>query len=98
MSSTADNAKDETIDGSSATHDRAESAEGGDAPEEGPSDDGAQHLVKLSYHDSGIDIRDPVLHVNTANTKKVGFVALEIRSVLVLRSQGELGAVGCTRN
>lgn len=73
MSSTADNAKDESLDGSSATHDRAESTEGGDAPEDGPSDDGAQHLVKLSYHDSGIDIRDPVLHVNTANTKKVGF-------------------------
>lgn len=35
-----------------------------------PADD-AQHLVKLSYHDSGIDIRDPLLHVTPANSKKV---------------------------
>ena len=33
--------------------------------------DDAQHLVKLSYHDSGIDIRDPLLHVTPANSKKV---------------------------
>ncbi|XP_037964092.2 oxidation resistance protein 1 isoform X7 [Plutella xylostella] len=71
VSSTADVAKDESIDGSSA-HERAESTEGGDAPEEPPAaDDGAQHLVKLSYHDSGIDIRDPVLHVTPAQQKKV---------------------------
>ncbi|XP_037964087.2 oxidation resistance protein 1 isoform X3 [Plutella xylostella] len=70
VSSTADVAKDESIDGSSA-HERAESTEGGDAPEEPPAaDDGAQHLVKLSYHDSGIDIRDPVLHVTPAQQKK----------------------------
>ncbi|KAL4705024.1 hypothetical protein ACJJTC_009812 [Scirpophaga incertulas] len=31
----------------------------------------AQHLVKLSYHDSGIDIRDPLLHVTPTNAKKV---------------------------
>ncbi|KAI8430062.1 hypothetical protein MSG28_000486, partial [Choristoneura fumiferana] len=39
------------------------------APVAAPSD--AQHLVKLSYHDSGIDIRDPLLHVTPAKSKTV---------------------------
>lgn len=38
-------------------------------PAAAPAD--AQHLVKLSYHDSGIDIRDPLLHVTPAKSKKV---------------------------
>ncbi|CAH2990193.1 unnamed protein product [Chilo suppressalis] len=47
----------------------------GDVPEvpeiqDAPADD-AQYLVKLSYHDSGIDIRDPLLHVTPTNAKKV---------------------------
>lgn len=54
---------------------RAESAEGGDGPEDAPRDD-AQHLVKLSYHDSGIDIRDPVLHVTPATAKKVCYAQI----------------------
>lgn len=70
VSSTAEHGKDESLDMSVGAADRAESAEGGDAPEDGPGDD-AQHLVKLSYHDSGIDIRDPVLHVTPTNAKKV---------------------------
>lgn len=69
VSSTAEH-KDESLEMSVGAADRAESAEGGDAPEDGPGDD-AQHLVKLSYHDSGIDIRDPVLHVTPTNAKKV---------------------------
>ncbi|XP_013193063.2 nuclear receptor coactivator 7 isoform X4 [Amyelois transitella] len=51
----------------SAAESAGEAGEGGEA--EQPDD--AQHLVKLSYHDSGIDIRDPLLHVNAVNTKKV---------------------------
>lgn len=47
----------------------AEGSEAGDAEAEAAPD--AQHLVKLSYHDSGIDIRDPMLHVTPANSKKV---------------------------
>ncbi|XP_060810602.1 nuclear receptor coactivator 7 isoform X5 [Amyelois transitella] len=50
----------------SAAESAGEAGEGGEA--EQPDD--AQHLVKLSYHDSGIDIRDPLLHVNAVNTKK----------------------------
>lgn len=72
VSSTAEHGKDESLDMSVGAADRAESAEGGDAPEDGPGDD-AQHLVKLSYHDSGIDIRDPVLHVTPTYAKKVTY-------------------------
>lgn len=71
VSSTAEQGKDESLDVSVGVPDRAESAEGGEAPDDAPGDD-AQHLVKLSYHDSGIDIRDPVLHVTPTNAKKVG--------------------------
>ncbi|XP_063547287.1 nuclear receptor coactivator 7 isoform X4 [Cydia strobilella] len=39
--------------------------------EAGPQPADALHLVKLSYHDSGIDIRDPLLHVTPAKSKKV---------------------------
>ncbi|XP_052753621.1 nuclear receptor coactivator 7 isoform X22 [Galleria mellonella] len=51
----------------------AEAAEGSGAEEGGDRDErhDAQHLVKLSYHDSGIDIREPLLHVTPINTKKV---------------------------
>ncbi|KOB76480.1 BmOXR1 protein, partial [Operophtera brumata] len=45
-----------------ASTSRAGSCEGGDVPDADDAPDGAHHLVKLSYHDSGIDIRDPVLH------------------------------------
>ncbi|XP_052753612.1 oxidation resistance protein 1 isoform X4 [Galleria mellonella] len=50
----------------------AEAAEGSGAEEGGDRDErhDAQHLVKLSYHDSGIDIREPLLHVTPINTKK----------------------------
>ncbi|XP_063394529.1 oxidation resistance protein 1 isoform X23 [Cydia fagiglandana] len=46
-----------------------EADEAGD--EAGPQPADALHLVKLSYHDSGIDIRDPLLHVTPAKSKKV---------------------------
>ncbi|XP_048005751.1 nuclear receptor coactivator 7 isoform X13 [Leguminivora glycinivorella] len=58
----------------------AEGAEGGSAAgaeadeaadDAGPQPADALHLVKLSYHDSGIDIRDPLLHVTPAKSKKV---------------------------
>ncbi|KAJ8733907.1 hypothetical protein PYW07_014458 [Mythimna separata] len=67
VSSSADACKDESVGGdvepgAGAAADGSE----GEAP-----DDDAQHLVKLSYHDSGIDIRDPLLHVTPANSKKV---------------------------
>ncbi|KAJ8734907.1 hypothetical protein PYW08_014157 [Mythimna loreyi] len=67
VSSSADACKDESVGGdvepgAGAVADGSE----GEAP-----DDDAQHLVKLSYHDSGIDIRDPLLHVTPANSKKV---------------------------
>lgn len=71
VSSSGVEPKDESIEGSIVVADRAESAEVGEAPDEGGQANGAQHLVKLSYHDSGIDIRDPLLNVNTNNTKKV---------------------------
>lgn len=45
--------------------------------EEEPRD--AAHLVKLSYHDSGIDIRDPLLHVTPNTSKKVIVVIYYLR-------------------
>lgn len=85
MSSGTEHTKDESLE-AGASRSRTDSAAGepGDAGEPGeaadaasagsaaeePRDD-AQHLVKLSYHDSGIDIRDPVLHVTPSNAKKV---------------------------
>ncbi|XP_063834374.1 oxidation resistance protein 1 isoform X3 [Ostrinia nubilalis] len=75
VSSGTEHTKDESLEasvsrsrGNSTTGDAAEVAEAPDAPDE-PRDD-AQHLVKLSYHDSGIDIRDPLLHVTPTNAKK----------------------------
>ncbi|XP_072935790.1 nuclear receptor coactivator 7 isoform X3 [Epargyreus clarus] len=47
-----------------------EGSEAERAPSAADDDDG-RHLVKLSYHDSGIDIRDPLLHVTPTNSKKV---------------------------
>ncbi|XP_047039334.1 oxidation resistance protein 1 isoform X5 [Helicoverpa zea] len=66
VSSSADACKDESVGGEPDAAAAADGSEGGDA-----ADDDAQHLVKLSYHDSGIDIRDPLLHVTPANSKKV---------------------------
>ncbi|XP_049887379.1 oxidation resistance protein 1 isoform X3 [Pectinophora gossypiella] len=71
VSSSADQGKEESLDASVGAASRAESAEGNDPGEGGEAADDAQHLVKLSYHDSGIDIRDPVLHVTPTNSKKV---------------------------
>ncbi|XP_022824874.1 oxidation resistance protein 1 isoform X5 [Spodoptera litura] len=69
ISSTADAGKEESTGPEPEAGDSiaaADGSEAGDAP-----DQDAQHLVKLSYHDSGIDIRDPLLHVTPANSKKV---------------------------
>ncbi|XP_050553444.1 nuclear receptor coactivator 7 isoform X10 [Spodoptera frugiperda] len=69
ISSTADAGKEESTGPEPEAGDSiaaADGSEAGDAPEQD-----AQHLVKLSYHDSGIDIRDPLLHVTPANSKKV---------------------------
>ncbi|XP_039765446.1 oxidation resistance protein 1 isoform X3 [Pararge aegeria] len=80
VSSSADHGKEESLETSVAegsVEERAGSAEGeGDVEGEGePEERGergdAAHLVKLSYHDSGIDIRDPLLHVTPTNSKKV---------------------------
>ncbi|CAH2068872.1 unnamed protein product, partial [Iphiclides podalirius] len=87
VSSNADQGKEESLEACAGSSDRAESAagdaaegegvergEGGDGPEGGEEEaprDAARHLVKLSYHDSGIDIRDPLLHVTPVNSKKV---------------------------
>lgn len=93
MSSSNEQAKDESIDGSSVTAE-VEAVERGagsspsptptpaptlapaptPVPVPAPSAESAQHLVKLSYHDSGIDIRDPLLHVTPTTNKKVLFV------------------------
>nr|XP_026484331.1 oxidation resistance protein 1 isoform X4 [Vanessa tameamea] len=74
VSSSADHGKEESLEASIAEGSEAERsgsvAEGAEGEVEEPRGDAA-HLVKLSYHDSGIDIRDPLLHVNTANSKKV---------------------------
>ncbi|KAL0895544.1 hypothetical protein ABMA27_011647 [Loxostege sticticalis] len=76
VSSGTEHTKDESLDasvprsrGDSAAGDAADAPDLPDAADE-PRDD-AQHLVKLSYHDSGIDIRDPLLHVTPTNAKKV---------------------------
>nr|XP_049698285.1 oxidation resistance protein 1 isoform X6 [Helicoverpa armigera] len=69
VSSSADACKDESVGGEPDAAAAADGSEGGDA-----ADDDAQHLVKLSYHDSGIDIRDPLLHVTPANSKKGSLV------------------------
>ncbi|CAH2099718.1 unnamed protein product [Euphydryas editha] len=76
VSSSADPGKEESLEASMAEGSEAErsgsAAEGAEGDGEG--DEGgrgdAAHLVKLSYHDSGIDIRDPLLHANPANSKK----------------------------
>ncbi|XP_049698283.2 oxidation resistance protein 1 isoform X4 [Helicoverpa armigera] len=69
VSSSADACKDESVGGEPDAAAAADGSEGGDA-----ADDDAQHLVKLSYHDSGIDIRDPLLHVTPNNSKKGSLV------------------------
>ncbi|XP_075983975.1 TLD domain-containing protein mustard isoform X4 [Anticarsia gemmatalis] len=72
VSSTADvGCKDESVCGGAEADLGAapDGSEAGDA-----ADDDAQHLVKLSYHDSGIDIRDPLLHVTPAHSKKGSLV------------------------
>ncbi|CAK1548397.1 unnamed protein product [Leptosia nina] len=68
VSSSADHGKEESLEVS-----MAEGAEGSDVERAASVAEGddAAHLVKLSYHDSGIDIRDPLLHVTPANSKKV---------------------------
>ncbi|XP_052737375.1 nuclear receptor coactivator 7 isoform X8 [Bicyclus anynana] len=80
VSSSADHGKEESLETSVAegsVEERAGSAEGeGDAEGEAEGEErgergDAAHLVKLSYHDSGIDIRDPLLHVTPTNAKKV---------------------------
>ncbi|KAH9634210.1 hypothetical protein HF086_001412 [Spodoptera exigua] len=71
ISSTADAGKEETTGPEPEAADSIAVAEGSDAGDAGEAPDhDAQHLVKLSYHDSGIDIRDPLLHVTPANSKK----------------------------
>lgn len=72
VSSSGVDQKEESLEGSSVGAGVAEIVEpvepaddGGNAADEG------QHLVKLSYHDSGIDIRDPMLHITPNATKKV---------------------------
>lgn len=81
MSSSVDHGKEESLEVSVAECSEAERAEAGEHGEgegegegDGSQPEDAAHLVKLSYHDSGIDIRDPLLHVNTANSKKVMFL------------------------
>lgn len=72
MSSSADHGKEESLEASIAEGseaDRAGSAAEGEGEADDPND--AAHLVKLSYHDSGIDIRDPLLHVTPNTSKKV---------------------------
>lgn len=84
VSSNADQGKDESLEACAGSSDRTESAAGdaaeaevgdrgesGDGGDEEAPRDAARHLVKLSYHDSGIDIRDPLLHVTPVNSKKV---------------------------
>nr|XP_034841343.1 nuclear receptor coactivator 7 isoform X15 [Maniola hyperantus] len=80
VSSSADHGKEESLEASVAdgsVEERAGSVEGeGDAEGEGEPEERAErgdaaHLVKLSYHDSGIDIREPLLHVTPTNAKKV---------------------------
>lgn len=79
VSSSADHGKEESLEASIAegseaerSGSAAEGAEGEGGEGEGGAGGGdAAHLVKLSYHDSGIDIRDPLLHVNTANKKVI---------------------------
>ncbi|XP_030027717.2 oxidation resistance protein 1 isoform X12 [Manduca sexta] len=73
VSSSASQCKEESLDvapslGSEGGEPDSDARDEPAEPAE-PSDD-ARHLVKLSYHDSGIDIRDPLLHV-TPNNKKV---------------------------
>ncbi|XP_045510550.1 oxidation resistance protein 1 isoform X2 [Colias croceus] len=74
VSSSADHGKEESLEVSMAEGGECvEGAEGSDA-ERAPSaaeGEDAAHLVKLSYHDSGIDIRDPMLHVAPNTSKKV---------------------------
>ncbi|CAB3237511.1 unnamed protein product [Arctia plantaginis] len=67
VSSSADPCKDESVGAEVEVGAVADGSEGGEVPE-----DDAQHLVKLSYHDSGIDIRDPLLNANAtpASSKK----------------------------
>lgn len=81
VSSSADQCKDESLE-VPASVSRAESSEGGYGPEvdDAPPDD-AHHLVKLSYHDSGIDIRDPLLNVTPANAKKVSFYVCRKKTI-----------------
>ncbi|XP_030027711.2 oxidation resistance protein 1 isoform X3 [Manduca sexta] len=72
VSSSASQCKEESLDvapslGSEGGEPDSDARDEPAEPAE-PSDD-ARHLVKLSYHDSGIDIRDPLLHV-TPNNKK----------------------------
>ncbi|XP_022126622.2 nuclear receptor coactivator 7 isoform X4 [Pieris rapae] len=70
VSSSADHGKEESLEVSMA--EGVEGAEGSDVDRAASAEgDDAAHLVKLSYHDSGIDIRDPILHVTPANAKKV---------------------------
>ncbi|CAG4924199.1 unnamed protein product [Colias eurytheme] len=73
VSSSADHGKEESLEVSMAEGGECvEGAEGSDA-ERAPSaaeGEDAAHLVKLSYHDSGIDIRDPMLHVAPNTSKK----------------------------
>ncbi|CAK1600006.1 unnamed protein product [Parnassius mnemosyne] len=87
VSSNADQGKDESLDVCVGPGERAESAAGdvgegeregelvdrgeGEGGEDEAPRDAARHLVKLSYHDSGIDIREPLLHVTPVNSKKV---------------------------
>lgn len=86
MSSSASHGKEESLEAAvCAEGERADSSEGADAGEgyvdgggdaEGDGGDDVpvenpRHLVKLSYHDSGIDIRDPLLHVTPTTAKKV---------------------------
>ncbi|XP_022126620.2 oxidation resistance protein 1 isoform X2 [Pieris rapae] len=71
VSSSADHGKEESLEVSMA--EGVEGAEGSDVDRAASAEgDDAAHLVKLSYHDSGIDIRDPILHVTPANAKKDG--------------------------
>ncbi|XP_061710235.1 oxidation resistance protein 1 isoform X9 [Cydia pomonella] len=71
----ADEASAEPGSGTEADEASAEPGSGTEADEAGdeagPQPANALHLVKLSYHDSGIDIRDPLLHVTPAKSKKV---------------------------
>ncbi|XP_045542374.1 oxidation resistance protein 1 isoform X15 [Papilio machaon] len=78
VSSNAEQVKEESLDvaagverAGSVAGEVGEVGEGGEGGEEEAPRDAARHLVKLSYHDSGIDIRDPLLHVTPVNSKKV---------------------------